>query len=309
MSTLQECLQSSYNLRGSYDLRQVSLEGDEAVAEIDLATGRFATPSDVHGLFTYELTFALVSQVGIAYAHLENGQERKTHEVWMKWFEARTVHDCATHRGPLRVALRCSRRAFRRCEGGGLKRASYTFEYALGDGFLTGATELAFTFPVGAGEGMPPPSPRRTLQREAVAPLLSPYLSQHMDEDILVLDEFQVNGVESSGRFSMRNWYRSPTDEGRFHLSGGKSFELLCRAGLAHLLSLGGARVCRPSEMRESMRLEFRRPVTGTQDLPFRLRLLDGARPSYRWRVEIEDGAFTGELSMRIPDNGAPLQP
>lgn len=301
MLTLPSYMDCGYRIAQSYAIETFSICGDQATAQISLQASQFAARADTHAVFDYELAFVLVSQIGIAYGHLVHQQEEKTHEVLMGCFEVQTNRAQQMLSGPLTIRLTCTLQRVRRSpKRPHLIKMVYRFHFDINDQEIAGFTDLYFTFSHSPHQKQEsaPASLNRTYAGADIAPLLSPYLSGHIDEDVLDLKQVHTDEDRLHAVYRMSTYYASPTDGGRFHLSGGKAFEMMYRAAILHVQTLSDVSHPKAMYKRTSMHIQFHKPIRDPHHLEIKMQMVQDTSPSWTWHVEVGQGAFLGQLTV-----------
>ena len=159
------------------------------------------------------------------------------------------------------------------------------------------------------------PGTKTELLAEDLKPFNSPYIMEGgQNQDVFQIDKLTVDGRECHAQCSFPKYFTSPTDTS-FHLSVQRSVDLVTQIALTHALVLNGIDKKEVEIWMPEISLRLTKPQRDPNNIKISLFLYGrtvvaptGQRKShrtfYRWRIEIGDGDWFGNVTYCLPIEG-----
>lgn len=159
------------------------------------------------------------------------------------------------------------------------------------------------------------PLTKAELTKDQLRPFYSPYIMEGgQNEDVFQIDKLVVDGRECHATCSFPKYFTSPTDTS-FHLSVQRSIDLVTQVALTHALVLNGIDKKETEIWMQDISLRLTKPQRDPNDIRFSLSLYNRTvvapsgqrkthRSFYRWRIEIGEGDWFGNVTYCLPIEG-----
>jgi hypothetical protein len=146
------------------------------------------------------------------------------------------------------------------------------------------------------------------LKPEEWEAIYSPYIQSGYKDDCFEITQLEFNNSEVLATCKMTQYYVSDTDDSGFHLSIFTAIAILGQPLIIHAHVINNVWRKDYEVLMGKLSIDLKRPIRTPNEISLRLRIIDKAlkssqsqkdliRAAYTWAFDIEQGAFTGELS------------
>jgi len=159
----------------------------------------------------------------------------------------------------------------------------------------------------------------RLLTTEEWGAIYSSYIQSGYKDDCFEITRLEFNNSEVLATCKMTQYYVSDTDDSGFHLSIFTAIAILGQPLIIHAHVINNVWRKDFEVLMGKLSIELKRPIRTPNEISLRLRIIhqdlkpsqsqkDLIRAAYTWAFDIEQGAFTGELSAYFTFRAADIR-